>query len=267
MRERRSEPPHVAGGEREGAQPRDQDEVDGEEDEGRPFELPRNRHQEEDRREHQPHGEAVEHSLHDHGGDGGPEALTPPRHHVRAQDLARAQGEEIVTHVADHHRVEEVGRPGAGREEKPPTMRAAPEREEVEGEAEGEEAPPRLGQARGDRADVGITEEVVEQDGADGETEGDLEEAPARRRPRRLAQASTRIMVVGLATTGSLSMAVSAARMSRSRASCVIITIGTASWRSARRFCSTETMEIPCWPRWPATWASVPGRSSAITRR
>ena len=53
--------------------------------------------------------------------------------------------------------------------------------------------------------------------------------------------------------------------MSRSRASWVIITTGTAS-RTARPFWITFAMEMLLSPRIPATFDSTPGRSWAMTR-
>src|SRR2546430_11850007 len=77
---------------------------------------------------------------------------------------------------------------------------------------------------------------------------------------------STRIIVVAAATSASLSMPARARRMSRSRASCVSITTGTAS-RVPRPFWVTFAIEVSLSPRMPATFESTPGRASAITRR
>src|SRR3989454_6983616 len=77
---------------------------------------------------------------------------------------------------------------------------------------------------------------------------------------------ATRIIVVGVATTRRRSMAASAARMSFSWASWLIITTGTASF-APRSFWSTDAMEMLFSPRIPATRESTPGRSWAITRR
>src|SRR5207244_13563652 len=86
-------------------------------------------------------------------------------------------------------------------------------------------------------------------------------------RPRlHAAPHSTRIIVVGMATTRRRSMAASAARMSFSWASWLIITTGTASL-AARSFWSTDAIEMLFSPRMPATRESTPGRSWAMTRR
>src|SRR5437879_5947890 len=77
---------------------------------------------------------------------------------------------------------------------------------------------------------------------------------------------STRIIVVDAATSGRRSIAASAWRMSRSRASWVSMTTGTAS-RVPRPFWMTFAIEMLLSPRIPATFESTPGRSWAITRR
>src|SRR5438477_10370399 len=78
---------------------------------------------------------------------------------------------------------------------------------------------------------------------------------------------STRIIVVAPVTSRMRSILASAARMSRSRASWVSMTTGTASLVAARPFWMTLAIEMALSPRIPATRESAPGLSCIITRR
>src|SRR5262245_17663105 len=147
---------------------------------------------------------------------------------------------------------------GSGREEIIPAPGADPERAEVQPHAHREEPPVGDGQAGRDLVQVDVPEEVGEERRADRDPDenlcqptprghGELGSEPAQgaahREPGDHASVSTRVRGVREATTVNLSMPASAARMSRSRASWVIITTGTAS-PCARCFWSTDTSEM-----------------------
>src|SRR5262252_5984001 len=146
----------------------------------------------------------------------------------------------------------------SGWKEVVPTPGADPERAQVQHDTHGEEPPVGDGQTRRDLVQIDVPEEIDQERRADGDAHenlrhppprghGELESEPARgaghHEPGDHASVSTRIMVVREATTANLSMPASAALMSRSRASWVIITTGTAS-PSARCFWSTDTSEM-----------------------
>src|SRR5262245_21726723 len=119
----------------------------------------------------------------------------------------------------------------SGWEEVVPAPGANPERGEVEQHADGEEPPVGDGQAGHDLAQVDVPEDVDQEGRTDGDADENLYQPPPRwhcesgsapaggdddREQADHAWLSTRIMVVRAATTGSLSMPASAARMSRS---------------------------------------------------
>src|SRR5215831_16492702 len=222
-------------------------------------------------------GETVQGPLDDDGRERRPETLPAARGDVDAHEFAGAQGQEVVAHVPDHQRAEQVRRLSAGRKQIVPAPSAQPQREQIEQDTRREVTPVRVREMSEDVVEIDVPEEIDEERDADDDPSDDLDEPTARGPERGVGgrrgggvvthpSTSTRIMVVREATTGSLSMLASAARMSRSRASWVIITTGTAS-PCARPFWSTDTSEMSWRPRMPATCASTPGRSMAITRR
>ena len=110
-----------------------------------------------------PDGHAIERTLDDQGGHRGPEGLAPPRHHVDPQNLAGAEGQDVVAHVADHHRVEEMGGMRVAGKQETPADGARPEGGEADDDAHGEPAPVRVGEPREHRAHVHLPEEPHEE--------------------------------------------------------------------------------------------------------
>src|SRR6185503_12102904 len=178
------QPLAARGRQREDAEEGEEDEVHRQEDEGGPLEVARDGDEEEQRREEEADGEPVEHPLHHHGGHRGPEPLSAPRDHIGSDHLAGAEREQVIGHVADHHRIEEAGGPRSGRKQIAPASGAGPERAEVQRGAGGEKAPVRVGEAGADGGQVGTREEIHDEARADREPEEDLEEPSARRHAR-----------------------------------------------------------------------------------
>ena len=194
-REPRDEPSAAIRCHDEPDQDRDAYEVDRQHDERGHLEKPRHRDDENQHREDEHDDQAVQDPLDDERGERRPEGmgarcralvgrLPAPGDHIDTHDLARAEREHVVGHVADHVRRDQSRRLGARREQIPPPDGPRPQPQRRHRHRRHDPPPPRHRQLPPQFPQVDAPQEIDEQRNADPNTNDDpkvLQKSTAQR--------------------------------------------------------------------------------------